>query len=311
MLKDLEDYSNFLEKAFLADVNVQRKLQGLPEQSVLNFTFQVTDACNLRCTYCYQAAKQEHYMSWPTAKAAIDYIFSEANKSNNIFSYDTVFGIIFEFIGGEPLLNVGLIKQIIQYIESILINTNSPWLLYHRYSISTNGTLYFTPEVQDLIHRYSDLLSISVTVDGIKELHDNCRIFPDGRGSYDLAVAAALDQLHNYNHGATKMTLCPDNIQYLYQGFLNMMSLGYTHIWGNCVFEEGWTSGHALIYYNQIKQLADYIIDNNLQDQLYISLFDEDLFRPMSSDENENFCGGTGRMVSIDYNGPHIVDHPK
>ena len=55
--------------------------------------------------------------------------------------------------------------------------------------------MYFKPEVQDFIKKYKDHLSLSITVDGHKELHDSCRIFADGTGSYDLAIAA----VHHYH----------------------------------------------------------------------------------------------------------------
>ena len=39
-------------------------------------TFQVTDACNLACTYCYQINKGTRRMSFETAKLAIDKLLS-------------------------------------------------------------------------------------------------------------------------------------------------------------------------------------------------------------------------------------------
>ena len=38
------------------------------ELNVANITFQVTDACNLQCTYCYQINKSNHKMSFDVAK---------------------------------------------------------------------------------------------------------------------------------------------------------------------------------------------------------------------------------------------------
>ena len=34
----------------------------------------------------------------------------------------------------------------------------------------------------------------------------------------------------------------------------------------NCVFEKGWTLEHAQIYYHQLKALADYLLEYNLED---------------------------------------------
>ena len=63
---------------------------------------------------------------------------------------------------------------------------------------------------------------------------------------------------------------------------------------------------HAKIFYQQLKELSDYIIDNNLYDKIYISIFSETSFCPMDEDNNENWCGGiVGKNYgfSIDWKG--------
>ena len=54
--------------------------------------------------------------------------------------------------------------------------------------MSSNGILYFEPEVQKFIDKHSTHLSMSISIDGNKELHDSCRVLPDGSGSYDIAM---------------------------------------------------------------------------------------------------------------------------
>jgi sulfatase maturation enzyme AslB (radical SAM superfamily) len=49
-------------------------------------------------------------MSFETAKKAIDYLFDNRLNDNFYFSEQTSAGIIFEFIGGEPLLEIDLIE---------------------------------------------------------------------------------------------------------------------------------------------------------------------------------------------------------
>jgi sulfatase maturation enzyme AslB (radical SAM superfamily) len=63
-----------------------------------------------------------------------------------------------------------------------------------------------------------DHLSFSVSIDGNKQLHDACRVFPDGSGSYDKAIAAVrhyVDVLHGTM--GSKMTLAPANIAYTFE----------------------------------------------------------------------------------------------
>jgi sulfatase maturation enzyme AslB (radical SAM superfamily) len=84
-----------------------------------------------------------------------------------IDSYNTN-GVVFEFIGGEPFLEIELIDQITDYLVSEMIRLNHPWATKHIFSISTNGILYFDPRVQEYIKKHFWNLSLSISIDGNK-----------------------------------------------------------------------------------------------------------------------------------------------
>ena len=123
------------------------------------------------------------------------------------------------------------------------------------------------------------------------------------RSSYDLAVAAAKDWMSRGNYMGSKITIAPGNLKYIYDAILHMVDLGYDDIHANCVFEKGWTNDHAVEYYKQLKKIADYWVDNDLVTSHYISLFSEMNYKPMSSTDNKNWCGGTGSMLAMDPDG--------
>ena len=77
-------------------------------------TFQVTDACNLACTYCYQINKGKRRMSFETAKQCIDMLLA-SNETNDYINPVSSPFLILDFIGGEPLLEIELIDQIMDY----------------------------------------------------------------------------------------------------------------------------------------------------------------------------------------------------
>lgn len=245
-------------------------------------------------------------MTFDTAKRVVDYIFEQAKNPGSVLSYDKNSGIVIDIIGGEPLLNIDMILQFIEYFERRLMEEDSPWLFFHRYSFSTNGVAYRNSRVQEMIKKYGDLVSFSVTVDGYEELHDKCRLFPTGEGSYKIAIDAALDQLHRFGNDATKITLCPENIDKLYPAIVNMAELGFRHINANCVYEEGWEVKDARVLYEQMKLVSDYILSHDLEDKINVSLYDEDSFSPMgdrTEDDEKNYCGGTSEMIAVDYKG--------
>ena len=246
-----------------------------PEDKIISITFQVLDTCNLRCTYCYQIEKKNHKMTFEQAKSFIDYLL-DLEEENEYLNPKQIKGYVFEFIGGEPFLNVELVDQITEYIIDKMIREHRPELFFSKFSICSNGTLLFEDKVQKYIHKYKNFLSLSVSLDGNKELHDKCRVFPDGSGSYDAALKAAYFIRDFYGKmPSTKMTLSPNNITYTYDAITNLFNLGYEEIHANVVFEEGWTLDHAKIFYNELIKLADYILDNKLYETVRVSLFEE------------------------------------
>ena len=56
MLKPIMEYSSKIEQLFLS-------YEEKDKRRVITFTFQVTDDCCLRCTYCYELNKQHNYMT--------------------------------------------------------------------------------------------------------------------------------------------------------------------------------------------------------------------------------------------------------
>ena len=100
------------------------------------------------------------------------------------------------------------------------------------------------------------------------------------------------------------MTFSPENIRFLYESYLSVIGEGYVTLFGNCVYEEGWTEKDATILYYELKKLADYLVDNDLYNKIYISFFEEIFFNPMKESEDENWCGGVDcSMISVDCKG--------
>lgn len=295
-------YSDWLANLYPESIQLKNKENN--NIIVPSITFQVTDNCNLRCSYCYQINKGTHRMPFSVAKNFIDLLIENNEKTKQYIDTKNTLGVVLDFIGGEPFLEIELIDQILEYFQKATIEANHPWQYHWRAGFSSNGTLYFNSEVQSFLKKYFNNISLNITIDGNKELHDSCRKFPDGTGSYDLAIAAVkhfTQELHG--HMGSKITLAPANIQYTFKAIKDFIKFGYTEIYGNCVYEKGWELEHAQIFYQQLKQLADYIIDNNLEEIIYCSLFESHYFRPKNIDDEQNWCGGNGRMLAVDYKG--------
>lgn len=177
-------------------------------------------------------------MSEEVAYKFVDMLLDEEKTGDYVNPHNSPF-IILEFIGGEPFLEVELIDKTLAYWQRRTMELQHPWATRYMVSICSNGVLYRTPEVQRFIQKHRDHLSLSVTLDGTKELHDSCRIFPDGRGSYDVASDACLDLIERGFDVGSKITIAPGNITYVNEALQHMVNFGYTEINANCVYEEG------------------------------------------------------------------------
>lgn len=268
-----------------------------------NITFQITDDCNLCCSYCYQHNKGHHKMPFEVAKKLIDGILTNDKSINNYVKSENAIGIVLEFIGGEPFLEVDLIDKIIDYFIEKCIILHHPWIDRFRVSICSNGVLYFTPKVQEFIKKHQTHLSFTISIDGNKTLHDACRVFPDGTGSYDLAIKAAKHYRKYYDAIlSSKMTLSPDNINFVFPALVNLWENEYNFIYCNCIYEKGWTIEHAKILYYELKKVADYLLNNHLERIKGTSILNLDLSQQKNISD-KNFCGGDGNMLAVDYKG--------
>ena len=156
--------------------------KGWKQGSAHSITFILTEDCQLRCKYCYLCGKNSvSKMTFETAKEGIDYILGH----REIYSENDV---IWEFIGGEPFLEIELMDQICDYVKTRMFELNHPWFNSYRFSMATNGLLYDDPLVQKFIEKNREHLSIGISVDGTPEKHNLQRVFIDGTGSYDEVI---------------------------------------------------------------------------------------------------------------------------
>lgn len=262
-----------------------------------NITFIVTKDCQLACKYCYLVGKNEkERMSWQTAKSAIDYILD----NENLFRESAV---VWDFIGGEPFMEIELIDKICDYIKKQLFIHNHHWFDSYRFSFSTNGINYHTKEVQKFIRKNHQHLSIGITIDGTKRKHDLNRIWKgDGpeKGSYEDVVKNIPLWLSQFPEGGTKVTISSADIPYIKESVLHLYSLGIHEVNINVVFEDVWNEGDDLLFEAQLMQLADAIIDNDYYRDFACSFFSETLGKPLDPAlDNVNWCGA-GKMLSID-----------
>ncbi len=263
-----------------------------------SITFIVTKDCQLACKYCYLVGKNEkERMSFEVAKQAIDYILERKEE----FKEESV---VWDFIGGEPFLEIELIDKICDYLKLRMFELNHHWFNSYRFSFSTNGINYDSKPVQDYIKKNIKHLSIGITIDGTELKHDLNRVYKNsGKGSYKDVVRNIPLWLQQFPNGDTKVTISSNDIPYIRESVLHLYNLGIRGVNINVVFEDVWEEGDDKRFEEQLMLLADEIIDKGYYKDYACSFFFENIGKPLDKVfANKNWCGA-GKMLSIDAQG--------
>lgn len=154
-------------------------VKSLPYQlsrNIAQMTLQLTQNCNFRCAYCVyggsdlgtQRGHSYKKMDLETAYACIDFLREHSRDQEMV---------CIGFYGGEPLLELEMIRKLIPYAKKKFEGKNL------KFTITTNGSL-LTKEVAKYLYDHD--VSIIVSLDGPKEIQDRSRRFAaDGRGTFD------------------------------------------------------------------------------------------------------------------------------
>jgi uncharacterized protein len=142
----------------------------------------VTNQCNLACTYCYEYGedkivdtengKQPKFMSEETAFAAVEFALRESGT--NPAAHIT-------FFGGETLMNFPVLKSAIAYARRRAAEVGKDI----DFSLTTNATL-LRPDVIDFLA--DERVGVTISIDGPQEMQDKFRVFSNGQGSYEMAA---------------------------------------------------------------------------------------------------------------------------
>jgi uncharacterized protein len=262
-----------------------------------SITFCVTEDCNLACKYCYMTGKNsKNRMPVEVAKAAVDYILSDR-------TYFKEEAVVWEFIGGEPFLEIDLIDRICDYIKHQMFLRKHPWFDAYRFNFSTNGLTYHTSKVQKYIWKNQSHVSIGISIDGNRTKHDLQRVRKDGSGSFDAVMKNVPLWLSQMPNSATKATFSHGDLPHLKDSVIALWDMGIKTVAANVVFEDVWAEGDDDVFEDQLRQLADHIIDHELFYDHSVRFFDPHVGNPLTEDDlDSNFCGA-GKMLAIDHRG--------
>ncbi len=140
---------------------------------MLDLTFVMTHACNLRCIYCYQQGATKSFTD-ETQKRVIKYIeHSVKNGTRKLFV---------NWFGGEPLVEAERVLKMSEEIYEIVKKYHVSYIG----RMTSNGYLLEKDLFEKLISYRT--INFMITIDGTKEHHDAQRPHKSGGGSYDKII---------------------------------------------------------------------------------------------------------------------------
>lgn len=200
----------------------------------------ITHACNLNCTYCYEAYKDDSEMSFEMAKKIvlkeIDFV-----KDSGQFKRLEV-----DFMGGEPFMNFKLIKQVVEWLESL--SCGIPIAAF----CSTNGTLV-TPEKYSWLGAHRKMFVAGLSYDGTAWMQEKNR---SGR-QVDLEFFK-----RTWPEQWVRITVSKGTIGGLCEGVLSLQRKGI-HVQLALAQGENWDEMDAEIFKRELVKLASFYLTCN------------------------------------------------
>lgn len=177
--------------------------------------------CNLRCKYCFADGEgydqQKKLMSFEVAKKSIDFLIEKSGNRTNLEV---------DFFGGEPLMNMEVVKKTVDYARSI----EKQHMKKFRFTITTNAMLL---DEETMNYLDENMLNVVLSIDGRKKVNDRIRVTKGEKGSYDT-ILPKIRKMVEMRHKSTKQyyirgTFTSDNLDFS-EDIKHYIDLGFKEI---------------------------------------------------------------------------------
>lgn len=162
-LEEIRDYFDELEQE--GALNAPPMLKEFKKNPVITkaLCLNICHDCNMRCGYCFADGGSYHtardYMTLEVAKSAVDFLIANSGGRKNLE---------IDFFGGEPLLNLGVVKDTVEYAKSRGAESGKQF----SFTLTTNCVL-LDDETIDYLNK--EMYNVVLSIDGRKQTHDSVR----------------------------------------------------------------------------------------------------------------------------------------
>ncbi len=256
----------------------------------------LSQACNLRCKYCYAGDgeyQDKGFMTKEVAKEAIDFLFRESKRER----------LHIVLFGGEPLLNFTLFKYCVEYAKSKAVSENKKL----SFSTTTNGTL-LTKEIADFLIK--NKFGITISIDGDKNTHDANRVDKFGFGTYDKIVND-IDNFLDIKKLNARATISSVNTS-IDEIYSHLSKLGFGSVRLSTSVNTMSEKNYQDLIKSNKKMIQDFKINlekNNFKECMNNSNIMSILNRLLEGGVRQKFCGAGNNMIAVDKQGEIYACH--
>jgi uncharacterized protein len=260
------------------------KVEIEPKRKIVVLT--ITEACNLKCTYCFETEKTKKVMSAEVAKKAITDAFDNSDGFDEIE---------FDLFGGEPTIYIGLIKEIVEWTYNQ--SFNKPYLFF----LETNGTLVHG-EFKEWLIANKEYVYAGLSLDGTPETHNRNRSNSYNKIDIDFFVK-------NYPDQSVRMTVNKDTIENLSKDVIHLHELGFQEVVATFAHGVDWDFKNIKgILELELVKLADFYLANPHIKEC--SIFDMNLLDVLKTPKKiTKWCGSGTAMHSVGIDGTKYPCH--
>ena len=184
IFEQLKKLELFIEEQ-VDGLELYRKYRETLEEPAINILYLLlSDACNIRCRYCYFLAPMPHnyqssLMKKETAIKALD-LFARCVKKSIAKGHPDQHIVIY---GGEPTLNKEVFLEVLEYVDALKGKGLLPKAV--SVTVNTNGILL---DEKILAQCKKAGAVVAISIDGQKEVHDQMRVDSSGKGTFDEVI---------------------------------------------------------------------------------------------------------------------------
>ncbi|HBG61631.1 MAG: hypothetical protein A2Y03_09505 [Omnitrophica WOR_2 bacterium GWF2_38_59] len=201
-----------------------------------------SNCCNLDCSYCFVPKETEKRLSWEQIEAFFTWFLKQPARLKRI-------GIA----GGEPLLELGLIKKTFSFLRE---NNLYDYRKITMSDIFTNGTI-LNKEILDLLRKEN--VGLGFSLDGSQTSNRN-RKFKNGGDSFEVVWKNMLKYRNEINHQPSiSITITPNNAHRFYSNIKFLLDNEFYKIkFSPAVISGKWTDQLVDIFISEFKKVITY-----------------------------------------------------